>query len=836
MVKNRLFGILSRIVDIKPGEEILAILLFFYFFLITAPHGIINAVRDTKYLIDRNALDLPIAYLLTAALMGFVVAFHSKIQENIPRNILIRSSLMFFIVTCFIFGLLFFKRLMWIPVAFWIWANVFIVVLMTQFWILINDIFNPREAKRLIGFFVSGGILGGISGNLLTGFLAKDIPDYLFLIACGMLLFNVLIVNSIFIRQRKRRALAHQAEKKEPERRKESKKVGFKVCFETVRKDNYLKLLAVVVTLTWIVSTFIDWQYKNIVESRMRPDDYMRFFGFFNAALLILPFFLQLFITSKVIKRYGIRLTLLVYPFVLLVCLLGIAAFPIIHLASAIKGSDKGLSFSLNQSVRELLYIPISPLLKLRAKIFIDMFVTRFAKGIGALILMIFMFLPETVKLDHRIRIVSLISVAFITAWIVLNLKVSKEYTNIVKQKLEMKWERADRIVDEKLDVDFMKLVIDTLEDKNRSSVLYAMDVFDLMKQDKLTPDVKKLISYKQDEVRASSLGSLLVEGETGIIPEMDDYISEEVLKKEIEEIMSLDVYQEVMKGYVDKVLIQKDKNAEIEKMEVAKAIGLMDPQSPLVDKLDELLNDESPEVIRLAIESAAKLKRREYVPVLVQKLNNSMFSMDARTALEKYGSKIVGTLSDYFGEPQENIGLRKGVASILARIGTQEAADFLLLELALNKKDITNELIDSLDHIRSNKPDVEFNKEITEPQIVREIKYFYQLFLQMYGVEASAKEYVISTGLPRNLEISLMNIFKLMGLVYPNEEIVKAYQNIKEGTKDSTAYAIELLDNVLLKEIKDVLFPLIEDLPLEKRVMRFRNLQKTSQVFKRIR
>ena len=833
MVKNRLFGILSRIVDIKPGEEILAILLFFYFFLITAPHGIINAVRDTKYLIDRNALDLPIAYLLTAALMGFVVAFHSKIQESIPRNILIRSSLMFFIVTCFIFGLLFFKRWMWVPVAFWIWASVFIVVLMTQFWILINDIFNPREAKRLIGFFVSGGILGGISGNLLTGFLAKDIPDYLFLIACGMLLFNVLIVNSIFSRQRKRRALIHQAEKKEPERRKEAKKVGFKVCFETVRKDYYLRLLAAVVTLTWIVSTFVDWQFKNIVESGMRPDYYMRFFGFFNAGLLILPFFLQLFITSKVIKRYGIRLTLLIYPFVLLICLLGIAAFPIIYLAGAIKGSDKGLSFSLNQSVRELLYIPISPILKLRAKIFIDMFVTRFAKGIGALILMIFMFLPETVKLDHRIRIVSLISVAFITAWVVLNLKLSKEYTNIVKQKLEIKWERADRIVDEKLDVDFMKLVIDTLEDKNRSSVLYAMDVFDLMKQDKLTPEVKKLISYKQDEVRASSLGSLLQEGETGIIPEMDDYISEEVLTKEIEEIMSLDVYQEVMKSYVDKVLIQKNKNAEIEKMEVAKALGLMDPQSPLVDKLDELLNDESPEVVRLAIESAAKLKRREYVPAIVQKLDNSVFSMDARTALEKYGPKIVGTLSDYFGEPEENSGLRKGIVSILARIGTQEAADFLLLELTLNKEDISNELIDALDHIRSNKPDVELNKEITEPQTAREIKHFYQLFLQMYDVQASAKEYVISTGLPRNLEISLMNIFKLMGLVYPNEEIIKAYQNIKKGTKDSMAYAIELLDNVLLKEIKDVLFPLIDDLPLEERVMRCRNLQKTSQVLK---
>jgi len=50
MAKNRLYRTLSRIVDIRPGEEVIVLLLFFYFFLIMAPFYIIKPVRNAEYL------------------------------------------------------------------------------------------------------------------------------------------------------------------------------------------------------------------------------------------------------------------------------------------------------------------------------------------------------------------------------------------------------------------------------------------------------------------------------------------------------------------------------------------------------------------------------------------------------------------------------------------------------------------------------------------------------------------------------------------------------------------------------------------------------------------
>ena len=80
MAKNRPYKILSRIIEIKPGEKNISLLLFFYFFLIMAPYYIIKPVRDAQYLIVNGSKELPIAYLLTALIMGFFITFYSKLQ------------------------------------------------------------------------------------------------------------------------------------------------------------------------------------------------------------------------------------------------------------------------------------------------------------------------------------------------------------------------------------------------------------------------------------------------------------------------------------------------------------------------------------------------------------------------------------------------------------------------------------------------------------------------------------------------------------------------------------------------------------------------------------
>ena len=823
MAKTRLGRVLSRVVDLKPGEEVTAVLFFLYFFLVTAPYYIIKSLRNANYLEHQGVNFLPLAYFLTAVLMGFIVNFHSRLQAKIPRRTLFLSSLVFFLLTIFLFWWLFLHNWKWVPLVFWVWANIFAIVLVTQFWILVSDVFNPREAKRLIGFIGSGAQLGAILGGLMAGSLGKTkASDFLLLIAAGLLSIGIFIVLFIFSK-RKKDETEREVEKRVRDSEKQARS-GFRDAWETVKQSRYLKFLAGIMMITIVVSTLIDFQFNKIVDFRVKGGaNLTSFFGYFNAGTMAVAFLLQLLLTSNIIKRFGISLTLLFYPLVLLFGSAGIGIWVFASLIPPvlIKASDKSLAYSLNQSVRELLYIPISVAQKYKSKIFIDMFVNRFAKGVGAVIIVIVLLIFK----GAVVRALSVAVVLIILGWLYLNLKVGREYTNTVKDKIKPKWERGDWLVSQKLDVDYTKQVFDALETKDRSSVLYAMHVYDLIKQDKLTPEIKKLISYKQDEMRAASLGSLMEQSETGLGPQTDDQLGDEALKKEVEEIISLDSYQEVMKTYIDKTIAEGGEAGKIARMEAAKAIGLMAPDAPVVERLEDLLTDESPEVSHYAVASAAALKRRESVPTLVQKLSQPILREDARDALVKYGPKIVGTLADYLEDSAEDPEIRKAVSSVLASIGNQDAADFLGWQMAEAEGGLAADIIDGLDRIRSVNNQVHFPEEVIKSKISQEIVTYCRSLVTSSQELGEGERSEISGGRGAEQANTLENIFKLLGLIYPRPDISKAYQNLKTGTKDAVAYAIELLDNILDREMRESLFPLIEDLSVEDRMSKCQGL-----------
>ena len=651
MADRRGRGLLSRLVDVKPGEASVAVLLFLYFFFITSPYYIIKSLRNASFLDRLSDARLPLAYFLTAVLMGLIVNLHSRLQVRLSRRRLIEGSLGFFFLSLCLFWWLLRFPWTWVPVAFWVWANVFAVVLVTQFWILVNDTFNPREAKRLIGFIGSGAQLGAIVGGLVAGTLARTRASGLLLpVAAALLALGMVVVARVLGRRPAAEASAEVAGSRP--KGAASPKVGFRDALRTTRASAYLKLLAGIMVVTWVVSTLIDYQFNSIVSRRIEGGAGLTsFFGFFNAGTMAFAFLFQLLVTSRIIKAWGIRLTLLIYPLTLFVFAggMGIAAYASILPAILLKTSDKSLAYSLNQSVRELLYIPISREQKYKSKIFIDMFLNRFAKGLGAVILAVLLiaFRPTA-----AIRYISLVVLVCIVVWIVLNLRVGKAYRGLVKDKLELERERGERLIAESLDVDAAKLVFDTLESKEKSPVLYAMNLFELIKKDKLTPEVRRLLAFQPDEVRASTLATVFGQDETGLGLEAVNGWDDVSLRKDVAEIMDLDVYKELMKVCVERAALRTGPLGEMDRMEAARAIGLMGPQAPAAACLEDFLRDESAEVSRLAVRSAGELRRREYVPALMRQLSRPALRADIIDALEKYGPAISGTLADYLNDP----------------------------------------------------------------------------------------------------------------------------------------------------------------------------------------
>jgi hypothetical protein len=387
-----------------------------------------------------------------------------------------------------------------------------------------------------------------------------------------------------------------------------------------------------------------------------------------------------------------------------------------------------------------------------------------------------------------------------------------------------MKWRNAYKDVAEKLDEDYAKLLVDTIDSKDRSSVLYAMYLLDLLERDKLTPEIKKMISQKADEVTASSLGDLFsAEGATWF-PEIDDDIAQEDFITNIREIMSSDAYQQVMRLYVE-AMMEKSEASETEKMEIAKAIGLMDPDAPLVKKLDVLISDDSPEVSCLAIRSAARIKKVEHIPAIIHMLGNPKTHEEAVSALKAYGHSALSTLEEYLCDNKNDVRFRKAVVKVLASVVSQKEVRILLRELDRKTEELDREIIDALDRMRSERADINFSAKLVKKATLSIIKKYCQTFIDLQNLEPHKKNKELKHRMERNLETYFMDIFKLLGLYYPHDDIQKAFQNLKTGTKETIAYAIELLDITLKKDMKEVILPLIEDLDPSEKQRRFQKI-----------
>ncbi len=839
MGKGRLYKFLSRIVDIKPGEETLVILLFSCFFLITAPHTIIKALRYADLLQKKGPKGLPIAYLCAAIVAGLVVVFHSKIRVRFSSQLLMTSSLVFFVLSGLLLHVLlltdFGKQSAFLSYVHWVWAVVLVTVLGTQFWLIINEVFNPREAKRLIGFCVCGGLLGGSFGGLLAISLTEMGGANLLLpVACALLLLCALVVRAIYTTCKKTPVFVNRSDA--AQKLAGPQQFGLKGSFNAVRKNKYLVLIASIVVVTVIISTFIDFHFSSVVDEYFGDKEAKQaFFGLFYSCLFTFALFLNLFFTGYSLKNFRIRLTLLFTPIALLIgsVVVIVAPFALIPLipAIAIKGTDDGLGFSLQQSVRELLYIPVSSELKLKSKPFIDMFVRRFATVIAAILLLVFALSLEkevdylTPVFDPGLGKDLLWGVlAFLILWIILSLKLPREHVNTIRNNLFIKWQRADKIVAENLDADYARLVFDTIDSKDHSSVLYSLHLFDLLEQDKLTPEIKAMISRKADEVKASSLGDLFsAEGATWF-PEIDDDVSQEAFITDIREIMSSEIYQQLIELYTDQVM-EEGSESEIGKMEMSKAIGLMDPESPVVKKLEALINDKSVEVSRLAIQSAARLKREEHIPAIIHKLSNPLIHEDAVSALTKYGHSALNMLKKYLNDSSKAIEIRKDVAKVLAHIGTQAAVQILLDELNRGTEEQDTEIVDALDRIRTEKADISFPPKLVRRKILLVIKKYCQAYIDLMSLGSDEQNTNQGRQFQKGQTVDFSNIFKLLGLYYPHEDIVKVYQNLQTDIKDSVADAIELLDNTLHKEMKDAILPLVEDMSPAERQREFQKI-----------
>ncbi len=399
--------------------------LFFLFFLVIAAFWVQKPIRTSHFLTTAGATNLPWVKLGSALLMLPVVLLYSALAAHYQRERLVYLCVgLFSIASVAFWWLLSSDPPPWLGYVYFFYVDIFNSVMVALFWSFANDLTAPAAAKRTYGFIGAGGIIGGAVGSMVTGAAAQGLGTANLLLLCIVLLICIAAV----ARAIARRSPAAPATSTGHEPSLRDAIAGARLTVAS----RYLTCVALLVALYEVVSNVIDYQFNVFVAARFHDEAAMAsFLGWFSSAAIVVSIGVQFVATTWILRRWGPRVGLLVLPIALA---FGSAAFLALTTFAAISAaflSDAALSYSLNQTTKEVLYTPTDASAKYQAKAFIDMFLMRSAKGVSALLILAWTawMSPLGLQTQH----LGLVSLAVIALWLLVAYAAGRRFDELTR-------------------------------------------------------------------------------------------------------------------------------------------------------------------------------------------------------------------------------------------------------------------------------------------------------------------------------------------------------------------------------------------------------------------
>ena len=466
---------LGLFAEVRSGEAANVILMFGNIFLILTAYYILKVVREGLMIggVELFGLggDEIKAYLpaVMTVLLLVVVPAYGALASAVSRVKLLNSTTLFVMGTLVLFYL-------WgstggvgtaIGLSFFIYLGIINVFLIAQFWSFANDIYTEHQGKRLFAIIAIGQSLGAVLGPKIAATFATDI-FLLLLISAGIFGACMLLYNIVNRREYSAQVDASGTGEAAPESETPLAKGG---GFGLVFKSRYLLLIALMILVTNVVNTTGEYilsnaakTYSEEVVPSLNADQLQRadaaaltapgaaanpeaakvtarnralrgarsevigaFYGNFFFWVNLIGVLVQMFVVSRIFKYFGVRAALFVLP---VIAFGSYGAFAVIGGLTVLrfaKTAENATDYSLQNTVKQALFLPTSREEKYKAKAAIDTFFVRFGDTAAAAIVW-----AGLHALHFSPRSFALVNLGLVLAWIFLNVGIAKEHKKMV--------------------------------------------------------------------------------------------------------------------------------------------------------------------------------------------------------------------------------------------------------------------------------------------------------------------------------------------------------------------------------------------------------------------
>ncbi len=771
MTSQTIINFLRNVFHVRKGEELRIVLMILYIFFIISSLMIVKPVCIAIFLHELGASKLPFVFILVAIFASIVAYIYLHLLKFVSLNRLIYISLLVSIgFLLFFWGLLFYNLLLsWILYSFYITVAIGAIILVSQFWILANHIFNHREAKRLFGILGSGAIAGGIFGGYLTKFAAPIIGSENLLIVCILFLTGCIpIVKILWNRYAIEKDSSTLLYRKQVNENIENP-------FLLIKKSKYLTYLTCIIALSVVMAKLVEFQYGAIASSIIIDEDQLAaFFGFWFSNLNIVSLLIQLFITPRVVGVFGVGSSLFFLPGGIFLGALTTLIHPTLWSAIVLRLSDGGLKNSINKAGIELLFLPVPSEIKKRVKSFIDIFIDSAATGVGGIFLAVITF-----GLGFSIRQISLIMILFLCIWIYLIMRVRQEYINAFRLKIERNKGKTSVLFAGLKNESIIDGIIKVLSGKDERQIVTVLNTVRDIRHVRLMPCFQKLLSHSSSAVRAEVLRNLYFYDKPDLSSEINGLIFDDDQDVKTEALHYLFQHKsvnriEMLLGYINHAdssvrnaaLLCADRESKnntvyrkafkvrvtIEekvkslgqlsdislfndiKTTCAKSIGAAGIQE-LYRYLYEFLHDKSETVVKASIISAGQTQKIEFIPILLNKLEDSRYENCVSYALRCYGPEIINSLVMILNNYEEKKELRLRIPRLISSFEVQMSVETLFHNIEYPDYDIRREIIRALNKLRVNDLSLRFNEKYILKEVLEEARLYTATLVVLYSL-----------------------------------------------------------------------------------------------------
>lgn len=375
----------QSLLTVRQGEWRPLLWSFSYFFALLCGYYIIRPMRDEMG-IAGGVEQLQWMFSGTFLVMLAAVPLFGWLTRHYAPRRFLPYVYYFFIANLILFFALFRSDLThaYVARAFFVWASVFNLFIVSVFWSFMADIFSNNQARRLFGVIAAGGTAGALTGPALTALLVGPLgPTNLLLFSAGFLGWAVLCIHRLAAWRQTAQATPRATE----EARDADAAVGGGILagVRLIFQSPYLMGICLLMLFFTSLATFLYFQQAHIVRDHFNdPAQRTALFAAVDFAVNALTLLTQIFLTGRIVERWGLAWTLAAVPLVLMAGFLALSLMPTLWVVLTVQVLRRAGNYAVMRPGREMLYVVLSKEEKYKAKNFIDTVVYRGGDAVSA--------------------------------------------------------------------------------------------------------------------------------------------------------------------------------------------------------------------------------------------------------------------------------------------------------------------------------------------------------------------------------------------------------------------------------------------------------------------